>query len=116
MSNKTSSDLATAVLRELNAIDASETPDTVDTDYVVEIYTSKYEELGDRELCYWPLDEIPGVVFITLRDLIINEVRGTFGEPQSPEDKLTRETAILRRLREHMQRRSSGLPVRATYF
>lgn len=116
MSNKTQVNLAEAVLCEINEIDASETPDSEDQTYVIGIYVSKYEELVDRELCYWPLDAIPGAIFIPIRDLVVNEIRGTFGEPQSPEDKLAREETILRKLRRHMYRRSSGLPVKAQYF
>jgi hypothetical protein len=116
MSNKTGADLGTAVLQELNINDAAETPDAEDLAYVAGIYAVKYEELADRELCYWPADAIPGAIFIVIRDLIINEVAGTYGQVQTREDKEAREDVILKRLRRHMQKRSSGLPVFARYF
>lgn len=116
MSNKTQAELATQVLRDLNVIDASESADSEDSTYVMGKYASKYEELLDRELCYWPLDAIPNAIFIPVCDLVANEVRSTFGELQSPEDKLAREDTVLRQIRRHMQKRASGLPVKATYF
>jgi hypothetical protein len=116
MSNKTQAELAIAVLRKLNVIDAAETADTEDSDYVIAEYVSKYEELADRELNYWPLDAIPGAIFGAVRDLIINDVAGTFGQVQTAEDQAAREDVILKKLRRHMQKRSSGLPVFTRYF
>lgn len=110
-------DLAVAVLREMNVLEASETtPDLEDSAYIAQLYADKFEELNDMELTYWDASEIPNPIFLAVRDLIINEARGTYGTPQAPEDKEARELIILRRIRRHMQKRSSGLPVKATYF
>lgn len=116
MANYTQVNLATRVLRDLNVIDAAETPDTEDAAFVTEKYVTKYEELADEELCYWPLDAIPGAIFQSVCDLVKNEVQSAFGTPQAPEDKEARELIILRRIRRHMHKRSSGQPVKATYF
>ena len=116
MANYPQTQLATQVLRDLNAIDASEAPDTEDETYVIGKYGTKYEELADDELCYWPLDAIPGAIFQAVCDLVALEVMGTYGTPQAPEDKEAREEVLLRRLRKHMRKRSSGLPVKAVYF
>lgn len=114
--SKTTAELATAVLRELNVIDATETPDSEDTAYITTLYQDKFEELNDKELVYWSRDEIPGPIFLAIRDLIINEARGTYGQPQTPEDKEAREVIILKRVRAHMHKRPSGLPVMARYY
>lgn len=101
----------------MNVMDASETtPDTEDSTYIAELYAAKFEELNDMELTYWDAAEIPAPIFLAVRDLIINEARGTYGTPQAPEDKEARELIILRRIRRHMHKRSSGQPVKATYF
>lgn len=116
MANHTQGELALAVLQELNQVDATESGDQEDHDYITGIYGAKYEELASKDLNYWPLDAIPGAIFLIIRDLIINEVSGTYGQVQTREDKAGRETVILKDLRQHMQKRSSGLPVRSTYF
>jgi hypothetical protein len=115
---KTESDLATAVLRELGVVDADETPDSSDSTLVIDVYRSKWEEIASHgnELVYWSRSSIPLPVFLIVRDLIMNEVRGTFGEPQLPEERDARENVILKRLRRHVATQSSGLSVRATYY
>lgn len=116
--SKTTTQLADAVLRELGVVDAEETPDTVDRTYVTDRYSEKYAELTapGQDLTYWPVAAIPDPVFLTLRDLMMNEVRGAFGEPMAPEDKEAREVIILKRLRRHIARPTSGLRTRAEYF
>ena len=118
--SKTKTELSLAVLRELGVIDAEESPTVgdADIDYVILIYEDKFEQLAapGREYVYWPRDEIPVPVFLALRDLIGNEVRGAFGEPMAPEDKEQRETVILKQLRRHMQLEATGLPTQAEYF
>lgn len=111
-------DLAEAILREMAVIDATEDPDEVDATFVLGVYAQKYAELQapGLELVYWKQDEIPEAIFLTLRDLVINECSGAFGEPTPPETKDARETIILKRLRRHVARSSSGVPNRAQYF
>ena len=116
MSTKTSSQLSIEVLRSLGVIAADETPDALDSTYVTGVYQDKYEELTDLELTYWSVNDIPGPLFITLKDLVINEVRGAFGETQNPEDKEARDKVILQKVRRHMRKHSSALPVTADHF
>lgn len=114
--SRTVADLGIAVLREMNVIDATESPDTEDAAYIAQLYADKFEELNDMELTYWAASEIPNPIFLAVRDLIINEARGTYGTPQAPEDKEAREVLILKRIRRHMHKRSSGLQVWTRYF
>lgn len=115
---KTRADLAEAVLRELGVIDAVETPASEDRDYVIAAYDLKYQELAapGLELAYWAPDEIPAAVFLTLKDMVANEVRSAFGEVFPPEEKNAREMDILKRLRRHIGRAQSGTIIRAEYF
>lgn len=112
------SDLAEHVLRAMAVIDATESPDDVDEAYVIQVYDQKYAELQapGLELVYWPQASIPSAIFLTIRDLVVNECSGAFGQPTPPETKDARETIILKRLRRHVARSSSGVPNRAQYF
>lgn len=116
--SKTAAQLAEAVLRELGIVDAGEDPDTEDETYVTDTYRSKWEELSAHgmELTYWPCDTIPNPVFLILRDLMMLEVMGAFGQPLPPGEKDAREQVILRRLRRHVSVQSSKRPVEADYF
>lgn len=113
---KTTAELAEAVLRELGAIDATEDPESVDETFVIAAYGDKFAELQDRELAYWSQTAIPNAIFLVVRDLVINEVRGAFGEPMSAEQKEMQEIIILRQFRRHTQRRASGHATVADYF
>ena len=114
----TTTQLATAVLRELGVADASETPDTADITYVQDKYAAWWEEKSSHgtELVYWPADDIPNPVFLILQDLLVLECAGAFGQRLDPADKESRAMVIERRLRKHVQQQSSKLPVQATYF
>lgn len=114
----TTTQLADAVLRELNVADASETPDAADRTYVTDTYTALWEELAAHgmEVIYWAPDDIPAPVFLIMRDLLTLECRGAFGQPMDPADKDGRRSVILRRLRRHVQTQKSGKSVAAVYF
>lgn len=116
--SKTTTELADAVLRELGVVDAEETPDTVDRNYVISAYTSKYAMLAapGLELAYWSSSAIPEAIFLPLRDLIMLQVQGAFGEPMDPAEKDAREQALLRPLRRHTTVQGSGVPTKAAYF
>lgn len=115
---KTTSDLAEAVLRELGVVDADEPVDTEDETYVADTYRSKWEELSAHgmELTYWAYEAIPNPAFLIMRDLVMLEVMGAFGQPLPPGEKDAREQVILRRLRRHVSVQSSKRPVEADYF
>lgn len=116
--SKTTAELAEAVLRELGVIDAGEDPDTDDATYVTDTYRSKWEELSSHgnELTYWSYDAIPEPVFLIMRDLVMLEVMGAFGQPMPPADKDAREQVILRRLRRHTTVQSSGRSTAVDFF
>lgn len=117
---KTTTELADAVLRELGVVDAEETPDTVDRNYVVARYEDKFEELSapGLDLTYWPVAAIPDAVFLILRNIMMMEVQGAFGEPLDPAEKEAREAALLRPLRRHVSRPATGVPAQSSsdYF
>lgn len=113
---KTTTELADAVLRELGVVEAEETPDTTDRNYVISAYESKYALLAapGYELVYWPETAIPDVLLFPLRNLIMLEVQGAFGEPVDPVEKDAREQALLRPFRRHTAVQSSGRPAQSS--
>lgn len=114
----TTTDLATHVLRELGVLDATESPDTEDEGYVTDAYEAKWEELAapGMQLAYWPRTAIPRPILLILRDLLMLEVAGAFGQQLDPAEKEQKERIILMRLRRHVQVQSSGRQTEASYF
>jgi hypothetical protein len=115
---KTTAELAEAVLRELGVIDSEETPDSVDVSYITSAYALKYAEMSSHghERTYWSMLAIPDAVFLTLRDLMMNEVCGAFGDPITAEVKRQRETIIMQTLKKHMGREASNSRVPVEYM
>lgn len=114
----TTTDLATHVLRELGVLDATESPDAEDEDYVTDAYEAKWEELAapGMKLAYWPRSTIPRPVLLILRDLIMLEVAGAFGQQIDPAEKEQKERIIIQRLRRHVQVQGSGKQTEASYY
>ena len=114
----TPTQLADAVLRELGVADASETPDTADRTYVTDTSAARCEEKASHgnEVVYWEADDIPGPVFLIVRDMMVLECAGAFGQRLDPADKEARKLVIERRLRKHVAVQSSNLPTPASYF
>lgn len=114
----TTTQLADAVLRELGVADASETPDTADRTYVTDSYAAWWEEMASHgtELVYWPASEIPAPVFLIVRDMMMLECAGAFGQRLDPADKESRKMVIERRLRKHTSMQSAGKNVTSYYF
>ena len=114
----TTTQLATAVLRHIGVLDATESADSDDVTYVTGVWQAKWEEISGAgmEATYFPYDDIPNPVYLTVRDLVANEVKGAFGMPMSVQDKEAEEIVILRRLRRHIAQPATGLPGKATYF
>jgi len=113
---RTRQELAVAVMRQGGWLDATQQPSAEDAAFIKAAYADKFDYLVSEDLCYWNLDEIPTAIFTIIRDLMINEVSGAFGEASSPEDKQAREDFILKRLRRHMARNPSGQRTQAEYF
>ena len=117
----TTTQLGVAVLRKLRVIDATETSSDVEAEVLAQVtdtYRAKWEELSahGQELTYWAYDTIPNPVFLTLVDLIANECAPSFGQPMSAANKEAEEMVILRRLRRHVQVKSSGKPAEALFY
>lgn len=109
-------DLVTAVLRKLTVIDATETPDAEDLLFVTDAYTKKHAQMVDQDLAYWPVSEIPNVIFLAVRDLIVNEVREAYGDAMPASAKEQEEIVLLRPIRRHVNRKPSGNETQADYF
>ena len=118
MTARTKAELATHVIRYLTIIDATESADTDDSNFIIEAYENKWAEIRAHgpELTYWKRDDIPPAVFLIMRDLVALEVRSAFDQPINASEKEAEEMIILKRLRRHTSVKSSGLPVRAVYY
>ena len=114
----TKTQLADAVLKELGVADASETPDAADRTLVTDTYAAWWEEMASHgtELVYWPAADIPAPVFLIIRDMLVLECSGAFGQRIAPADKEGQKAVIERRLRKHTQMQSAKQPVQVTYF
>jgi hypothetical protein len=114
----TTSQLATAVLQHIGVLDATETIASVDETYITDVWAAKWEEISAHgmEITYFNYDIIPNPVFLTVRDLVANEVRGAFGLPISAAEKEQEEQIILRRLRRHVSTQGSRKPVAVEYM
>ena len=114
----TTSQLSTAVLQHLGVLDATETIATTDQTYITDVWAAKWEEISGHgsELTYFSYDDIPNPVFLIIRDLVANEVRGAYGRPLSAAEKEQEELIILRKLRRHLSTQATGLPGTAVYF
>lgn len=113
---RTRQELAVEVMRELGELGASEQPSAEDAALIKARYDDKLEQWRDDDLVYWSADEIPNAIFLPIKDVIVNEVRGVFGEPVPPEEKILKEDILMRRIRRHIARNATGLPTRAEYF
>ncbi len=115
---KTKAEMATAVMRVMNVIDVTETEADYaeESAYVQEVYDQVYEDLVDREYGYWSPNEIPTVVFLPVRDLVVNMCQGAFGAPISPQDADMRQEIILKRLRRHTSVKKSDHTIGVSHF
>ena len=114
--SRTSVQLAATVLKKLGVIDALESPSAVDAAYVQSEYVAKLAEWADRDLVYWTQDDIPEAVFSPVALLMVNEVQGAYGRPQSPDEQMKKEEKLVHMLRRHVRRRTSLLPVKSCDF
>jgi hypothetical protein len=115
---RTTTELATAVLRKLVQIDATEdaTDHTEAQTVVTNAYNDKYYELRFKELTYWTQTTIPVEVFPIIRDLVALDVSGHFGQPVSDEEYERREEIILKRLRRITGAQHSKNRTKALYY
>lgn len=113
---RTTTELATEVLRFLTVIAADEAIAAADESYITNVYYDKWDELAGENLAYWTKGEIPKACFLVLRDIVANEVAGAFGKGQSVEDKDARDKLLRQRLRRHTMTQASGHEQAVEYF
>lgn len=118
MATYTAAQLATATLREMGIIAADESASSDDSTYCTDAYGYMLAELASHgnDYVYWLSGEIPASIFLILRDMLILEVCGAFGQAIPPEAKDIRRTLLMKRLRRHMSVQSNNTPTRAEYF
>jgi hypothetical protein len=120
MTTRTAAELATAVMRRMGLISASEDPSAEDSDYLTTLYEEKLAELAalyvGAECIYWASSETPLAVFNVMVDLVANAAGPAFGRGASYEELAAREAMILKRLFAHVARPTMGLPVRGIYY
>jgi len=114
--SKTQAELATAVLRDLGIVNATDSPSAADSAYVLGKYTTTLEEWADNDLAYWAANEIPEAIFDAVTALIANRCMNAFGIGQSLDEQYQREIVLLRPLRRHCAKRRSGKPIKAVYY
>lgn len=116
MTTRTEAELADNVLRDLGVLDALDTASSSDANYVIGRYRSLYEELADDQLAYWPVAEIPSVIFEALTQYVVLSVARPYGKMVSAVDLEEGLRVIRRRLRRHAGKKSSGLPAEIEYY
>lgn len=118
---KTTSDLATAVMRKLGMIDPNKTPSAAEQSMIIDLYYDKMEELRAKELVYWSESAIPRAVFGAMVRIIAEEFAPALGaDVPTEQDESGAVVSIgnmgLRMLRRQMARDATGLPTKANYF
>jgi hypothetical protein len=120
MTTRTAAELATAVMRRMGEISASEDPSAEDSDYLSTLYAETLDELTAQhvgaERIYWTSSATPLAVFNVMVDLVANRAGPAFGRGGAYEDMQAREAIILKRLYAHVARPTMGLPVRGIYY
>ena len=120
----TKRELATEMLRRIRVVGLLEPAPAEVLTRVGAIYDSKLHEWRDRGLVYWEntdgfeTAEIPGGVYETLVQLLINVGESQFGKNVqiSQLDRNAIEDRLLRSLRRHTHMQSARLPAQVDYF
>jgi hypothetical protein len=109
MKSRTPQELSKAVMDQLGVIDALEFPSAIDHQYIFDRYTDLMDELRADELGYWPDDQIPGLVFLAVADLVALHVGPAFGRPVvAVTDIEDAQVPIKRRIRRYTKKHASG--------
>jgi hypothetical protein len=122
--SRTTTELATEVMRLPNWISQDETPDSADDAHIKRIYSDwfAYAQMQEREIVYWSEDTIPNEAFLAIVRIIADMVGPSFGDPAPVEIDVETGMQVsmgkkgwnmLRRL---TARESSGLSAPGTYF
>jgi hypothetical protein len=110
---KTKVDLVTAIMQQSGILDADSPVTASDSALVEAAYDSKLAEWRRRGFVWWTnsgrdVEEIPGEVFATLTELMINDVKGSFQQGGSPVEKMAIERELLKPLRQLNHKPPSG--------
>jgi hypothetical protein len=120
MATRTAAELATAVLRRLGEISAEEDPSAEDSEYLQDLYDEKLAEIGAEfvgaERIYWTAAATPLAVFNIMVDIVANSAGPAFEVKNTPDEIAAREEVLLKRLKKHVAKPTTGLPVRAVYY
>lgn len=121
MATRTRLDLVTAAMLELGLIAPDEAVEAEDYDTIGSRYDELLEELRDKGLVYWAANDIPYVAFGALSRVLAGRIAPAYGvqEPTMQDDD-GRQVAMsykgLKDLRRHMSKKTSGEPVRGSFF
>ena len=122
---RTTTDLATEVMRLPNWIAQHETPDAADDAHIKRIYADwhAYAQEQEREVVYWgAADDIPNAAFLAIVRIIADLCGPSFGDPAPVESDVETGMQVsmgkkgwnmLRRL---TSKEASGLSAAGTYF
>jgi len=119
---RTTTELATEVMRLMNWIAQHETPDAADDAHIKRVYSDWFATAQTRDLVYWPEADIPNAAFLAIVRIVADLVGPAFGDPApqeidvetgSPVSMGKKGWNMLKRLTE---REPSGLPSKAKYY
>lgn len=108
---KTTTDLATAVLRRLRVIGSNETAEAEDDVFVKAVYANVYQELEYQDLAFWDETAIDERVFEALADVVAARSGANYGQ-----SKPDLESAGMRRLNILAAEIPSGAVAKNEYF
>ncbi len=113
---RTTTELATEVLRSLAILAADETIASADETYITGVYNDLWDDLEGDNLAYWDKTAVPKVVFLVVRDLVALHVMSAYGQPIAVEDKEARDRLLRVRLRKHTATQATGHDQDVQYF
>lgn len=126
---RTSSDLITEALANLGVLSAGQPPDVEDVNYIEEKLDSIFRKLAGLELVSIPdPNNIPGVFFSDLADIVAGECANKFGATPDDYTKLVNKGlggvngvdigfgAAAKSLRAITRGRPTGQPLQVDYF
>lgn len=121
---RTTTELATEVMRLMNWIAQHETPDAADDAHIKRIYSDwfDYAQEQDRDIVYWSQAAIPNAAFLPVVRIIADLCGPSFGEPAPQEiDVETGQPVSMGKkgwnlLKRLTSRGTSGLPSKSVYF
>lgn len=122
--SRTTTELATEVMRLPNWISQDETPDSADDAHIKRIYSDwfAYAQKQERDIVYWSEETIPNEAFLAIVRIIVDMAGPSFGDPAPVEIDVETGMQVsmgkkgwnmLRRL---TSREASGLPSPGTYY